>query len=237
MDISDLYQVDSTEIGRVELLQVRSWSKCKWRECHSIGLSHICARFGIEKLRFILGDGTFLPLLEEEAKGKEYVSMPHLKSVYIQLTHVDGLPCSTLLKHARVRLIHWDVVEVSSLSVAVTAAASLFGEMSGLHKLDKNYSVREIKVTHTDGTRERDIFGFFKHSVETAYFTKILRRNQLAWKKCQDVVLACLTLGRTRKSKLFASLGRDMMRMIVNMVWETRGTKVWIPKKTDSSTE
>lgn len=225
MFVSDLLQIEQSDVQKVESLEVHSYASPHWHDCHSVGLAVVCARFKVEHLRFVFGDSDNLPLLALEAKGKEYPFLPFLKSVHIQVLN-ENFPCESLYRHARIKLIHWNIHGMVNSTRAVIAAEGFFRKISAHDRLDHVYSVREIKVTYSEDGQEKNILGFFKHSVERQYLSKILTRNQKAWKLCQDAIVVCIALGRKRISKL-PHLGRDAMGIIVGMLWATRGTKSW----------
>jgi hypothetical protein len=226
MDVSYLLDTNLPTDNQVETLEVHSYDNPGWHSDHSIGLALVCSQYRVKHLRFMSGGmRDYLPLLALQGKDKEYPFLNCLKSVYIQIPKAN-FPCESLYQHARIKLIHWDIVSGYDLTAAVAIAKTIFRKMSAHGWLDNLYSVREIKITYSRGGNEKDLPVFFGHSIEIIYFKKILARNRTAWSLCQNATLICLALGRIKKSKL-PHLGRDAMSIIVKIVWSSRGTKVW----------
>jgi hypothetical protein len=120
---------------------------------------------------------------------------------------------------------------VKTLAESVERATDYFNWLSEKKKLEEFYSVREIKMIWSEGGYESDTFTLFAKSEERRYVDNILERNRIAWKQCQDATIICLAF-KMKKLKISdgLNLDRNIWNIIVQKLWETRGTKLWVPK-------
>lgn len=185
-----------------------------WKEVEMIGLSRVCARFGVQHLRIICDSGSDMTLLEKEGRGKDYVRLTKLRTVRIKGLASINAPLSMLARSTVGRLT-WNLHS----EYAPVSANGIIQALTWARLLSNNFALREVVLFHEDEDRVKGIIedGYAKELKE------ILERNQTAHKRCQKAIIALLTLRRRRE----INASRDVMSVITGMVWETRGTVIW----------
>lgn len=68
---------------------------------------------------------------------------------------------------------------------------------------------------------------FNSDSIDLGVLEAHLRRNRKAFEKCQKVIVTLLALKKRKDGHLFHLVDRNVLKIVTNMVWETRGTAVW----------
>ena len=61
---------------------------------------------------------------------------------------------------------------------------------------------------------------------EISMLTKYLKRNNKGYKKCGNACVMMLMIFRFRNE--LKILGKDIMKLIIDLVWDSRGTSIWI---------
>jgi hypothetical protein len=230
MDLHDLLKREDSDVFIVKVLDVKDWRDCRWTTAQTAGLTQLCARREVECLRFRSGVSplgrSIMEPLAEASRGKGFAFLPRLKEIYIQFNGNDPSFYS-LVAHSRVKSIQWEIVGATTLCQSVLIIANHLNSLSTHNRLRKCYSLLEVKIFWQEAGYRSDTFTFFAQSKERKYMDYILERNRVGWQWCQDVVVICLALRNRRLKTRLASLGRDVWHLIVGVVWNTRGTKVW----------
>jgi len=211
--------------------------KDTWLEMDSAALTQICFRFKVEHLVFSADVFEYKHLRVFESYYLNALPfLPHLKSIELNRRGVPpALKC--ILSYSRVSKLTWNIPNAETQSFRndiYTVFDTINLNMSTLPEW--NYSLRKLCFTGSD---PHDGHISYTHSrpcpccsnVITRNFLDITRemidpwleRNQLAFEKCQRVIIALLVLKRLKK----ISLERDVLGIVVAMIWETRCTQIW----------
>jgi hypothetical protein len=238
------------------------WRSQRWKDIHSIALAKICERLKVKKL--IFGSrGLFLdelPVyfdrLAKHAGGRKtilssgleliedvfYPFLPHLREIKIDFE--DECPSfRDLLRNSCTKRLTIDTTHQGNRE-----ESQILNEVDGFSQkltkgtFDYNFHLREL---YFDFAWERDVpfklnrngISKFNCTEQALKVEEHLERNRVGWAKCEQAVILLLGLRRRRRGSAMSYLGQDVLSILVTMVWETRGTRVWIPKKTNSSME
>lgn len=220
-------------VGESRVLEVCCWESHLWSVVHSIGLAHICRRLKIETLIFGGRKTTkgvpadFFSLLESHADAS-YPRLPDLKEIKIFFSEKYPL-FMTLWRYSRASRI---IFECESMNMVTFFPQERFGSFFGdvRNILIYNLYLRELRF---------ELYGeplpILKQSGYWSSIDRSLVRNQKIHEKCQAAVTTLLSLRRRKENGLFSLIGRDVASLLIQMVWDTRGTNVWIDENRPKS--
>jgi hypothetical protein len=212
-----------------QTLEIPKWDKM-WEPIHTTALLEICHRYNIEQLIFVDGhfDATWMKMFVSYGDNKRYHFLPHLRSIIFKL--VDIHPA---LKHiincTRVWEIKWEFPETLD---------GLNQEDVGkvLEKLNEdgmpfhtNYSLKFLYFTAGKYSLPHIVPDFVDINswLTCCTIDPWLERNRYAFEKCRKAVFLLLGSRKRKTGGLISLLVKDVANIIAQIVWETRGTKVW----------
>lgn len=221
----------------IETFVMPFW-KDKWLAMDSAALLQICSRFKVEHLIFSDDVFEYVYLRVFESYYLNALPfLPHLKSITLNRR---GIPpaLKDILSYSRVGKLTWNFPNLET-PLFRSDTLGVFDTFNlNMNTLPEwNYSVRELCF---NGVCRHDEHMSYIHSpsdpceddVEWRHaFLDItkdmidpwLGRNQLAFEKCQRTIIALIVLTKFKK----INLDRNILRIIVMMIWETRCTQIW----------
>jgi hypothetical protein len=133
-----------------------------------------------------------------------------------------------LLPWTRTKNITWslDYLPVGAGSYDFCHAIMIL--LNAENVFDTNYTVRDMTFRNEKGLIGLDEGTYHLQGVVSNW----LYRNRRIFRRCQKSITVLLGLMRRKGQQgtcvlLFSLVGRDAMQIVINMVWETRDTKVW----------
>lgn len=195
-------------------------------------LLQLCQRFEVENLFFSTTSlpasliGTFLAF----GKTGSCYFLPHLKAITIE-DSVTYTEIQAILQYARVIEINWRIPGYRSAGLQ-SFMQSVFYSLSGTEPSFETYwSVRDFRILYDyrGQPASTSCWGFQTYDWQHKnyrckdHFEIWLKRNSDAFKKCQKATKTLLGLKKLQKYKPH----RDVLDLIVQQVWNTRGTSVW----------
>lgn len=231
MKISLVDFLANPRIQNVETLDVTYWRSDKWVIEHSISLMLICVDLKINELNFQpdvpfthASDYFYTSLKSHTGRRVSPTMLPHLREMNIVASNTwTPVIWSTILDRGRIWKLSWKITEDNHPN-------STFDGILANVTLDNNFHLRELYFStayqepvllNQQSSRDFDL------TEKGAIVANYLARNCRAFEKCQKAISVLLGLSKLRKNKLFCLAGRNVTTIVISMVWETRGTKVW----------
>jgi hypothetical protein len=228
-----------------DTLFVLEWDEYPWRKQDFNGLVCICHRLKIRRVIFTRpskGDISAF-CLNNVLKWYNEVGcpfLPHLKVIQTQAnSHHPAL--TTLVKHSRIKELSWYLEGYEAKSHSLLIDQIFYYADPRL--LRCNRSIQRIRFFSDaanpgkhryDPIQVDEVAGNLQLS-ECALrafkdCTLWMQNNAAGWKNCVKSILILLGLKKKETKSghsLFSCLSRDTLGIVISMVWETRGTKVW----------
>jgi hypothetical protein len=219
----------------VEVLQVPRWLSSSWIDEHRIVLAHLCRLLKVKKLIFgdEMQDTThaieFLIMLKM-ASSNPTTSYPFLSDLKeIEIMFIDECPLLwEMLHNSSVKRIDIDMnhVDATQAHIVLDEVNDFLSELL-VDTLANNFHLQEIWVdfpwAYQPISFSLEESGVFTWSEQGEKVETYLKRNRKGWQKC---LKATTILFGLRKQKIL-DIDRNVLKLVINMVWETRGTKVW----------
>jgi hypothetical protein len=219
----------------VEVLQIPRWLSSSHIDEHRIVLAHLCRRLKVKKLIF----GDEMPGTDDTIRslimlktvvGNQAASCPFLFDLKeIEITFIYELPLLwDMLHNSAIKRIDIDMnhVDATHAHIVLDEVNDFLSELL-LDRSEDNLRLREIWVdfpwTHQPVSFSLEESGVFTWSKQGEKVETYLKRNRKGWQKCCQATTVLLWL---RKQRVLA-IDRDVLQLVINMVWKTRGTRVW----------
>jgi hypothetical protein len=222
-----------TIVNTIDTLEVHFWETQHWFDPHRNALINLCHRYKIKTLIYSIKDAPrnvrklFFTRLKSLAQP-EVPFLCHLKTIVIDFSLHNVRPHSNIFVGSRLVSINWRFLDEHSRSVGARRVFEEFnnrGSHNEFRLLNITFSFWRLGLWCRRVPIERD--GNFlceeKHDV-----LFMLERNQAAFQKCQKATLAILALMRRKEFIKSHSLSRDTLGIVAVLVFQTRGTRVWI---------
>lgn len=214
------------QMAPLDTIEVHYWTSGWWGDGHTNALIHICRKFRVRKLRFTLGivkkvsENTFLGMLSKHAGPRTNYGLPTLRKVVIECG-TSFIPHYVWMFTAAGNLAHFELKpQIYSGPSAEESQINYFAfQLSNRISWNTIFSIRRINIDAPSANIEVDKSESHRDSLVRMF----LKRNQRAHRKCQQAIIAFLNLRRRRA----INQDRNVVALIANMVWDTRGTKVW----------
>ena len=224
-----------------DTLFVSEWEEYPWREQDFNGLVCICHRLKIRRVVFTKpqeGDISDFSLNNVmrwyNANGCPF--LPHLK--VIQMQHNSHHPVlATLARYSRVKELSWYLKSHVGHGQSMTIDHIFYYMDPEL--LRYNHSIQRIRFlveTWKLGKHKyRPIrinenasnIQLSEHGLRAFKDCSLwMKNNEIGWRNCRKSCLILIGL-KKRGDRMFNLLYRDVMKIVVDKVWDTRGTKVW----------
>lgn len=231
MSVSLVDFVANPQICDVKTLDVIFWSSERWDGNHSIALMNICNDLKVEKLFFWIdppstrASDKFYAALKSYGEGRMMPNLPHLHEIHIALnSDIYPVLWFEMFRCARIRKMSWKVVCYSN-------QRDRFDTILCNLMLDNNFYLRELYFS----TKDRPFVLFNQNSSFDFNLTRRgsqvsdrLARNCRAFEKCQNAIIVLLGLVKQKAVRSLKLAGPDIMKIVINMTWETRETAIWV---------
>jgi len=226
--------------GPVKTLEVVYWHLSNWDRDYSLALAHICRCLRVKTLIFDYADGTlyeyidFFSLLRKHIPAITYYPfLPDLKE--IEVTYPSSSPPSSfpwkLIHNSNIRKLTWHSgkFEIRHPKLVPGDVNRFLLELYNHNIFNYTFHLRELNFSLA--WKDDPIVPFrlkewdgFLVSEENLFLENRLIQNQNGFQKGVDAIITILGL---RKRKEFSKY-RDVLGIIIKMIWETNGTKIWI---------
>lgn len=238
MDISTLFANRSREtLTKVEILMVPDSGFLLWGKRHEYALLKICYLYKVSHICIynsdVVQNADCLQYLARENCGTidsilSYSYLPYLKTITVEC-HPENLSelYYLLVRNSRIRELHFRLVEHNLSDDVYAHAGRLLNNLDDDNILEENFSIREVSIIWR--RLENPVLDCLTHlsevyTVKSNNLHRILDRNKLVFQKCKTATVIILGI---RKRKVFSSR-RDILSIVATMIWETKGTKIWI---------
>ena len=224
--------------GPVKILEVVYWYLSNWNSDYSLALAHICRRLRVKTLVFDYTDGTlyeyidFFSLLRKHVPAITYYPfLPDLKE--IEVTYPSSFPPTSfpwnLIHESNVRKLTWHSGKIRHPKLVPDDINSFLLELYNRNTFEHTFRLRELNFSLA--WKENPIVPFRLQNWDgflvyegNLFIENCLIQNQNGFQKVLNAIITILGL---RKRKEFSKY-RDVLGMIIKMIWETNGTKIWI---------
>jgi len=230
MNITLVDFVCNLQVCEVETLTVTEWNSSRWQKSHSFALMKVCHDLQVKRLSFSLGpphitaSDHFYSVLESYGSSRPIPNWLQLREIRIVLNTTVYPPLwYHFLRCSCVRKMSWQVIRVRHPRTVFDDILHSLALENNFH-LQKLYFSTECQENMLFNQLSSLDFNLTKRGAEVA---NLLSRNCRAFEKCQKAIILLLGSSKLKSSRLFSSVGRDAMSIVIFMVWETRGTKVW----------
>jgi hypothetical protein len=218
-------------LHKVKTLVIENWSSLDWGKEHTQGVIQICHRFDIEHVRFCISGNlpTNFMLERLEIEGKKEIRttcafFQSLKTLAIEDNH-RSLIYWHLLRNSRIKTLRFLLQKQENLEDAIAEAKSLLIHLDDCNIIGRFNSIRTFEIRWLDKNCEQiDLSTYIDDSQEEESLDLLLADNRDGWKRCLDATTVLLGLKRRRA----INVDRNVLSMVIGIVWETRGTKVWL---------
>jgi hypothetical protein len=225
-------------------LYVSDWSSGHWSR-HSINaLLNICHRLKIRMIIFVPpnADTTLDGFDRIDLIGKfscdKIPFLPYLR--IIRMEDGEWHPAvATLIAYSRVKELHWFLkgrdlddcsCEINDIFIQLGIAGDILFERKSIQEIimwREVWSDEKSELIPLWNGNEFIGIGIGPIGKQTGKKCAIwLEQNRIGWKKCREACLILLGL-KKRRDRMFNLVAIDVMKIVVSMVWDTRGTKVW----------
>jgi hypothetical protein len=222
------------EIREIETLEVTFWCSERWHAMHSFALMMICKDLKVKKLNFwadapfTAASCLYYSALESYLGDKRMIpnDLPHLREINIVINNMmHPALWRDIFYKGHIRKISWKVTKL-------IFAVSIFDTVLDQISLENNFCLRELYFS----TEYEEAVLFNQNSCKDLNLTHMnegtlmancLSRNCRAFEKCQKAVIILLKLSKRKSERLFSLISHNVSRIMINMVWDTRGTKIW----------
>lgn len=195
-----------------------------WTFRHLIGLAKLLNKHRVKKLIFAINlkpaSKYHLDLLAgDNPENGKFVPIHYLRSVEIDTRHFSSFMTS-FVEWSRASSVTYRIDDTSL--ECQNQAAWLCGNYSAL--LRSNFSLRKMTFIQDISPNPQIVEPSkqcYKRDVTAVQ--SALQRNLIAFEKCQKAIITLLSL---RRKKLL-NLHRDTFSMVIDMVWSTKGRRVW----------
>jgi hypothetical protein len=207
--------------GDVDTLEV-SWVKTDgWTFRHQIGLAKLLNKHRVKKLIFLpnikpVGKYHLDLVAGDNQEDGKFVPIHYLRSVEIDTQQFCSF-MTTFVEWSRASSVIYKIGE--QFEHPQTQAAWYCSDYPG--HLKSNFSLRKMTFLYK-GKLTCPSKQIYRQDVQTVQAA--LRRNLLAFQKCQKAVIILIGL---KKPKTVQSLDRDVFGMVIDMVWSNKGRRVW----------
>ena len=199
-----------------------------WQEVNTRALLEICRLHKVEKITLtaVWGPNDLKKLAQ--LAPPSFVFLPRLRYIESKCRGEEVDFVVMLLPWTRIKNITWslDYLPVGAGSYDFCHAIMIL--LNAENVFDTNYTVRDMTFRNEKGLIGLDEGTYHLQGVVSNW----LYRNRRIFRRCQKSITVLLGLMRRKRQQgtcvlLFSLVGRDAMQIVINMVWETRDTKVW----------
>jgi hypothetical protein len=208
-----------------------------WELGHSIALLHICLRYKVKQLIFTgdLFDMKWINIFMSYFVTDDLPFLSHLKSISFRRYGIHPA-LKHILNQTRITSIEWIFVDSSSSNLVKPHIKNILDaiNLNASNLFETNFNMRRLVFKSSDSGESyihepnskslmhKDLCNLTGDTIDSW-----LKRNQMNFEKCQKAIATLLGLRKLRKSSCFLFSQRDAMSIVIDMVWDTRGTQVW----------
>jgi len=230
MDLDKLLlRPDTLSVHTLKVYAYNWASPTSWKEEQINAVLYVCTRYRVKKLFLARGDPFNVPSglivkLEKIGLANPNCYASDLRSIEVEDTGYAPVDWLTVL------CMRTRVVDITWRSFLVMAHDRFDYVLAGLARnaLLRISNVRKFEFLEWDEWPSNDFVPAKPKSLDYGILKAYLKRNKIIFKKCQKVTIILLGLKKRKDVHLFHLVDRDVLRIVIDMVWETRGTQVWI---------
>jgi hypothetical protein len=226
LDLEEFFQ--SCENGKpiegpIDRLNVIHWSSFGWIHVHNVALNDICQRLKVKELNFSYPEkhvdlDYYLGMLASHANSQVFRSGHYPREIRFMRTTIPAYEPWILLTRARsftwCFVGRWEGEEISA------RIEEFFFELTKLGTFGQNFHLREIWFEVPEKTQ----LAHKGDNPSSVIIQRYLDRNWKILQNCQKAIM--ILLGLKKRKEL--NIDRNVLKLIVDAVWETRATYVWI---------
>lgn len=208
---------------------IRGWSKREWKDGHTLGMLRVCSLYDIRKIKMLGGDEnqSFLKLLKN-VKTPRVSFLSHLHTIEVESgNYPPAIEVGKIMQVSRVAKITWKFLKIKDSLHFVSECKRILKTLEHFNLFESVSNLREFKFMVLRDETGGVFMPFKLDAIDTGMLGAHLKRNQRAFEKCQKVIITLLGLKKQKGGHLFHLVDRNVLKIVVNMVWETRGTAVW----------
>ena len=212
-------------------LKISGWENTDHRDENILGLMRVCYSFRVRHLHFMnkaIGDSDNLFKCLRLVVNPTYPFLHHLHTIDVEDNRCPpAVEIASIARRSRVVKITWKLLWTQSAQYA-EYCGSILRKLKESNVFSIVSNLREFVFLVPSYASKGSFVPFIPNCADWDIPSEQLKRNRLVFERCQKAIIVLIGLRKQRIDKTFSCLNHDMMRMILNMVWETRGTKVWI---------
>jgi hypothetical protein len=201
---------------QIDTLEVPGWQSM-WHDGNTISILNLCAMYGVKRL-----------YLGKSFNRCNIGATPCLYSFKLDTIVFEYSCCyfpmnfGSVFKLTQVKTI---VVRLGNLTLHITELMKkIMRDFLAEMWFEENYSVTLIVWILGEGADASGelppVYEFYRSKMES-----FLERNRVCRKTCQTVAMIFLA----KRLKKERQIDPNVCKVIAEMIWETRGTKIWKP--------
>ena len=208
---------------------IRGWSGEGWQEGHTLGMLRVCSLYDIKKIKMLEGEEnfSFFKLLKH-VKTPRVSFLSHLHTIEVESgNYPPAVEIGKIMQVSRVVKITWKFLKIKDGLHFVGECRRILKTLEQFKLFESVSNLREFEFLIRKNTIGRTFVPFKPYFIDTGMLGAHLKRNRTAFEKCQQAIIILIGLKKRKFYPLFDFVDRDVMKIVVNMVWKTRGTRVW----------
>jgi hypothetical protein len=210
--------------GTIRTLLVEDWFHASWHSKQTDGLLQVCRQYRVQHLIFVNESNRVGLKKLAKLAGDEKIILPHLRSIKVVYKHYSpSTILAALISCSRVVEITWKMVRRHDGDYSVHMSM-IVSRLRVVRIFETPAFVRSIRFQVPALGSDDSYINVVPNCIDYYALEGWLQRNRRAFWNCKRAVIVLLGLNRRRK----IGIDHNLVHQIVQMVWETRGTQVWI---------
>lgn len=208
---------------------VREWGNREWNHCHTYSMLQLLSQYQVKKIKFLGGEykrGFFKTL--EQIYYPKIRFLHYLRTIEVESdSYPPAAEVGSIMRRSRVVKVTWKLSYSMTEEHHVKECRRILKALEQFKLFESVSHLREFKFVIPKSDTCKVFVPFKPEILDYSILEAHLQRNRNAFAKCQNVIITLLGL----KKKKEIMIDRDVLKIVVNMVWVTRGTKSWSPEE------
>ena len=213
----------------------------RWDLNMILALDNICIRLKVRRLVFCISWGaveiekmnSFFRSLESFSYHNETLALPLLKEIVIYYEKDQPTIWQHFIPLSNVTKLTWILPSSKLTKQSFNKMVDHILPIMFDKLVFQSYKIRELDFVYGEEPPRhfnQDKDGFFGWSINGKHVLNFLERNRKIHQKYLAATATFLGVLKFRRNELSRLVGRDVFQIILRMILETRGTKVWVER-------